>query len=88
MIEEIDIYKIISIFAIILMIISSVSGIVYYYLSSVNECTRSPFVYGARQMEKRYGTKGYIGSGGFIGFPYPLFYFDSKNITITTSGGR
>ena len=56
-------------------------ALVFYYHSAIDECTRSPLVYGAKQLENTY-NKEFLGYGMFVGDYNFGVMFNSENISI------
>lgn len=73
--------NILTIFLAVLIIIVGIFIIWFYYNNQVQECTSNPLVYGAKQLKESYGYE-FIGSGQLLVEGSPIYYFDSKNISI------
>ena len=67
---------------ILIILLTGIFLMVYYFNSKKAECISSPLVYGAKQLEEKNGVK-VIGSISFYGHPEVRISFDSKNITVT-----
>ena len=68
----------------LIMLITLVIGITYYYNIQNQKCISSPLSYGANQMEQSYGYK-FIGKGFFLvpmGKISPIIMFNSTSVEI------
>lgn len=70
-------------FALLLMLGSLIVGVAIYYKDEVNQCTSNPLLYGAKQMEERFGYE-FVGTGYFItpiNVNVPRVHFNNQSIS-------
>ena len=73
--------NILIIFLAVLILLAGIFMIWFYFNSQNNECISNPLVYGAKQLKESYGYE-FVGSGQFLFYGSPIYYFNSKNISI------
>lgn len=72
------------ILAVVVVLLTGIFFIQYYFNYKNNQCLSSPLVYGAKQLTEIYGFE-FIGTGFFkvpLGMQSPSIHFSSTNISI------
>ena len=73
----------------IVLVLSSLGYLLFnYYKENINDCTRNPLTYGAKQIEDLYATDSeFFGTGVILGHPETYFTFNSRNLTFNKKLG-
>lgn len=70
-----------TIFGAVLILLAGITIIWFYFHNQTQECINNPFVYGAKRLTENYGHE-FVGSGHFLFYGSPIYYFNSENITM------